>query len=66
MTTSLAIDEKLLEEARAAGKHQTEEEAVNEALREYVSRRKQRQILELFGTIQYDPDYDYKSQRQRQ
>jgi hypothetical protein len=23
------------------------------------------QILDLFGTIDYDPDYDYKAQRQR-
>ncbi len=66
MTTTLVIDEELLEEARSAGMHQTEEEAVNEALREYIARRRQRQILELFGTIEYDLDYDYKAQRRQQ
>ena len=65
-TTMLVIDEKLLEEARLASMHQTEEEVITEALQEYIARRKQRQILDLFGTIEYDADYDYKSQRRRQ
>ncbi len=38
---------------------------VNEALREYVERRQQAKILEAFGTIDIDPDYDYKQQRRR-
>jgi hypothetical protein len=39
---------------------------VEAALREYVQRRKQMKILELFGTIDFDEDYDYKQQRQKQ
>ncbi len=38
---------------------------VAEALQEYAQRRKQRRVLKLFGTIDYDPDYDYKAQRAR-
>jgi len=34
------------------------------ALEEYVNRRKQLEILKLAGTIDYDPDYDYKKIRQ--
>ena len=30
---------------------------------EYIQRRRQLDILELFGTIEYDDKYDYKKQR---
>jgi hypothetical protein len=29
------------------------------------SLRKQRRILKLFGTIDFDPEYDYKAERRR-
>ena len=65
MPTNLAIDDELLEEALRLGGHRTKKATVNEALREYVQRRKQLGILDLFGQIDYDPDYDYKEQRRR-
>lgn len=65
MPTNLAIDDRLLEEARAIGHHKTKKETVTAALREYISRRKQREILALFGKIDFDPEYDYKKERQR-
>lgn len=65
MPTNLAIDDKLIEDARRIGKHRTKREAVNEALREYVQHRKQLQVLDLFHTVDIDPDYDYKKQRKR-
>jgi len=37
---------------------------VTAALQEYISRRKQMEILKLAGTIDYDPAYDYKKIRQ--
>ncbi len=63
MATNLAIDDKLIEEARVIGQHRTKKAAVTEALQEYIQRRKQVEILKLFGTIEYDNDYDYKKQR---
>jgi len=33
-------------------------------LREYIQRRKQLKVVELFGTIDYDEDCNYKQQRQ--
>ena len=63
MATNLAIDEQLIEEARRVGNHATEEEAVAAALQQYIRWRKQLQILEHFGTIDYDPTYDYKETR---
>jgi Arc/MetJ family transcription regulator len=65
MPTNLNIDDALLEEAvRVSGK-KTKRETVNDALAEYVSRRKQRRILQLFGKLEWDPKYDYKLERGR-
>lgn len=66
MATNLAIDPTLLEAAFKIGGHRSKKATVTEALEEYIQRRKQRRILELFGTIDYDPDYDYKKQRVRE
>lgn len=65
MPTNLALDPTLLEEAHRIGGHRTKKATVTEALREYILRRKQQRVLDLFGTIEYDSDYDYKEQRQR-
>lgn len=65
MATNLAIDDRLIDEARRIGKKATKKAVVTEALQEYIQRRRQLQVLELFGTIDIDPAYDYKAQRQR-
>jgi hypothetical protein len=65
MATNLAIDDKLIEEARLIGKHATKKAAVTEALLEYIQRRKQIEILDLFHSVDYDPDDDYKEQRRK-
>ena len=65
MATNLAIDDKLLAQALKIGKHRTKKATVEEALREYIQRREQLEILELFGKIDIDPKYDYKKQRAR-
>lgn len=65
MPTNLNIDDELLDEARRIGGHRTKKATVTEALEEYIQRRKQLQILDLFGKIDFDPDYDYKKQRAR-
>ncbi len=65
MPTNLAIDETLLSEAQKAGGLKTKKATVNQALREFIQRRKQQDTLKLFGKIDFDPDYDYKIGRQR-
>jgi Arc/MetJ family transcription regulator len=65
MPTNLAIDDRLLASAQKIGGLKTKKETVNQALREFIQHRKQQDILELFGTIEYDPDYDYKKLRDR-
>ncbi|BCB95874.1 hypothetical protein JZK55_07960 [Dissulfurispira thermophila] len=49
MPTNLAIDEKLLNEALKVSGHKTKKNTVNEALKEFIQRRKQKDILSLFG-----------------
>jgi hypothetical protein len=63
METNLAIDGKLLAEAQEIGGHRTKKATVTHALQEYIRRRRQARIVKLFGTVDYDPDYDYKQQR---
>ncbi len=63
MPTNLAIDDRLIAEAQKLGHHRTKKDTVTAALDEYIQRRKQQGILSLFGTIEYDPAYDYKRER---
>jgi Arc/MetJ family transcription regulator len=65
MATNLALDDRLVEEAKRLGGHRTKRAAVNEALAEYVTRRKRRKVLDLFRTMDWDPKYDYKEERKR-
>ena len=65
MATNLALDDKLIEEARKAGNHRTKKDAVTTALAEYVKRHKQQRILEAFGSFEFDPSYDYKAERRK-
>jgi Arc/MetJ family transcription regulator len=63
MATNLNIDEKLLAEALKVGGMKTKRETVNAALAEYIQRRKQREVLKVFGTIDFDSSYDHKAAR---
>jgi hypothetical protein len=65
MATNLGIDDKLLNTAKRIGKHKTKKAVVTEALVEYIQRREQLRILGLFGSIDYDVDYNYKDQRKK-
>ncbi|HYX13273.1 MAG TPA: type II toxin-antitoxin system VapB family antitoxin [Nostoc sp.] len=65
MVTQFNINNTLLQEALALDDQITVDALVETALREYIQRRKRLKVLELFGTIDYDPDYDYKQQRQQ-
>jgi len=59
------IDKSLLEDARRLGKHRTNEHAIQAALEEYVRLLRQSRILSTFGTVDFDPEYDYKAERRR-
>lgn len=63
MATNLALNDDLIEEAVRLGNHKSKKEAVNKALEKYIEQIKQQKIKNIFGSIDYDPDYNYKKQR---
>jgi hypothetical protein len=65
MANNLAIDDNLLHEAQILSGLKTKKDTVNYALKEFISRRKQLEVFDLFGTIEFDSDYDYKALRKR-
>ena len=65
MATNLAIDQELLNKALEVGGEKTKKATVNKALREFIARREQQRFLELFGTLDWAEDYDYKRERTR-
>jgi len=65
MATNLDIEPELLNQAVKVGGHPSKRAAVEAALTEYVNRRKQMEILKLFGQVEYDAKYNYKKARRR-
>lgn len=66
MATNLDIDGDLLERAFAIGGERTKAATVNRALQEFIIRRSQARLLDLFGTLDSDGEHDYKSERSRE
>jgi hypothetical protein len=65
MATNLSIDPKLIERALAVSGERTKKAAVTRALEEFIARRKQKGIRELFGKLEWDSEFDYKRERSR-
>lgn len=65
MATNLAIDPDLLDRAVAVSGERTKTAAVKRALEEFIARRLQSKIVDLFGALEWDPKYDYKTARSR-
>jgi hypothetical protein len=63
MATNLALDDNLIIQAQKIGHHRTKKEAVMMALKEYIAHKKQLKILDLFGHIDFNENYDYKKAR---
>jgi Arc/MetJ family transcription regulator len=61
--TNLEIDDRLLAKAQKVGGHKTKKATVNEALAEYIQHRQQREVTKLFGTVVFEPGFDYKAER---
>jgi hypothetical protein len=65
MATNLSLDPDLLERALAVSGEKTKRAAVTKALEEFIARREQKRLLDLFGTLDWNPDYQYKAERSR-
>jgi hypothetical protein len=66
MATNLSIDPKLLERALAVSGERTKKAAVTKALKEFIARREQKRLVELFRSLEWEAGYDYKTERSRQ
>ena len=65
MATNLALDPALLDRVVAVSGEQTKKAAVTLALKEFVARREQKRVAELFGKLEWDESFDYKAERSR-
>ena len=65
MATNLSIDPGLLARALELSGEKTKKAAVNMALREFIARREQTRLRELFGRLEWSSDFDYKHERSR-
>lgn len=65
MATNLSIDPELIERALKLSGERTKKAAVTKALQEFVARREQKDLLELFGKLEWDDDCNYKAERSR-
>lgn len=65
MATNLSIEPELLEKALEVSGEKTKKAAVTKALQEFIARREQRRILDLFGSLEWDAKYHYKRERLR-
>ena len=65
MATNLALDQELLERAFRVSGEPTKKAAVTRALQEFIARREQRRVAELFGKLEWDGAFDNKAARTR-
>ena len=56
---------RLLEKASLVSGERTKKAVVTRALQEFIARREQKELLELFGKLEWDPQFDYKKERSR-
>jgi Arc/MetJ family transcription regulator len=65
MATNLSIDPELIDKALEVSGEKTKKAAVTKALEEFIARRGQKRILELFAKLEWDPAFNYKKERSR-
>jgi hypothetical protein len=65
MTKPFELDVALVEKARLAGKHRSKKEAINAALEEYLRVVARRELIGLFGTVDFHDDFDHSKMRRR-
>jgi Arc/MetJ family transcription regulator len=65
MATNLALDPELLDQVLQLSGEKTKRAAVTLALKEFIARREQRKVAELFGKLEWDPSFHYKAERSR-
>jgi len=65
MATNLSLDPDLLERALKVSGERTKKAAVTRALEEFIARRRQKRLVNLMGSLEWDKSFDYKVERSR-
>lgn len=66
MRTNIVLDDELVREAFKHSNAKTKRELVELVLRVFVANRKRKDVRDLIGTVEIDPNYDYKTLRTEQ
>ncbi len=66
MRTNIDLDDELIAEAMELSGLGSKRAAVNQALREFVDKRRRADLRELFGKIPFTPGYDHKPLRNQE
>jgi len=64
MRTNIVIDDNLMAKAMKLSGIKTKREIVETAICEFIRQREQKNLLDLFGKIQFSDGYDYKALRE--
>jgi Arc/MetJ family transcription regulator len=64
MRTNIVIDDGLMQKAMSISRLKTKREVIEKALQEYVAANSRKNLLELFGQIQFAEGYDHKALRE--
>jgi Arc/MetJ family transcription regulator len=65
MRTNIVLDDRLVKQVMRLSKARTKREAVDLALREFVARGRQRDVLGLIGVGVIAADYDVRAVREQ-
>jgi hypothetical protein len=65
MATNLSVDPELIDRALELSGERTKRAAVTRALEEFIARREQKRLRELFGKLDWNDEVDYKDDRRR-
>lgn len=63
MRTNIVLDDELISEASRLTGIRTKRELVREGLKALIRQQRRKSLLDLRGTVQFDPKYDYKGLR---
>jgi len=65
MVPNLSIDPDLIERALELSGERTKKAAVTKTLQEFIARRQQKRLRDLFRKLEWDASYDHKAERAR-
>ena len=63
MGTNILIDDELMTQAMTVSGIKTKKAVVEQAIREFIEKHTRKDISDLFGSISFADDYDYKMLR---